>query len=1640
MYAKSPDVARVYNAADVAYANTLQQRAVKLDFAPPIKAYETLHRLYYPLRFKGGTGTPTQHPILAGHQRVAEEHLHAFARECNTVLEIGPSLHSAAKLHGAIGAPVTDYHGCTKYGTRDGSRHIAALHSRLVRRCRPEFKADAALLVGGNATQTFCTRGVGACSFKSQIAISNHSLYDITLEELANAFDNHGIHILKAFMHIPEELLYMDEVVNVEQGYRFKVVDAPMRVSDCAVRAGDIRFHFPTLDFITDDEGRKIDRLVARTPHARRVVLFSGDDDWADAYCHDYHNWLSYLLVRNYPTPFGFSLHIEIQRRHGSSVELRITRAPAGDRLYAVVPRTSQGLCRIPNVFHYADEDGGERPNILTSQHKVNMLLNFMQTRPEKELNDLTVLMSFARARLRAIIVASEIAESSWNISPGDLLRVVVSLYILHLVERRRSAIAISAAKRDIFGNHTFWESFKRVMSSCLGLKIGGRERVFRESVTQRYSVHTLADIVCDVQLTPDEVGFLPGRVPPARVMYDREELEMLREAGFYNDAPAANQDAPCPSAPPLEEPQGYRSDVWEAAIASLPEYRASLQAGLNTDLKSLKITLENALKTTENLQLKPVKGLELYEGPPGSGKTGTLVAALDAANCKALYIAPTKELRTAMDARLKLPSMSATQHVAFTALRRATAEGRPFEKVIIDECFMFPLVYVCIIKALSPSSEIILVGDIHQIGFIDFAGTSADIPVVRDIVSQCRRRNFNVTRRCPADVVATPFFQSIYPGCRTTSKCVSSIKYVAPDFRLNTTQTLCFTQEEKSRCGAEGALTIHEAQGRTFASVILHYNGSTSEQRLLAADAHLVVGITRHTNHLYVRDPTGDIERKLNHSAKAEVFTDIPAPLETTTVQPSEEAHRHEVAAKIMPQQAVPTGAIHILRKAFGDQPDCGCVALAKTDYEVFGGRAKINIELAEVDAQPKVHKAFQEGVQWVKVTSASNKHQALQTLLSRYTKRSKHLPAAEAREDVSRMLMSLDQHWDWSVTPDARERAVFETMLKFTQRGGTEADLTEPDDPYIRDIDFLMKTQQKVSPKPMNSGKVGQGIAAHSKSLNFVLAAWVRILEEVMRTGSTTVRYSNGLPDDEESMILEAKVNQIPQVTFVSADWTEFDTAHNNTSEYLFAELLRRVGAPEAAITLFHQRCNKRTLRAKGIGSVEVDGLLDSGAVWTLSRNTIFSAAVMLTLFKGVKFAAFKGDDSLLCGSKKLTFVPSRLHMGEYYEKKHLKIEVQRIVPYIGLLVTAEQVVVDPIRCALKVFGRCYTSELLYDKYVDAVKDITRTWSDARYHSLLQHMAAKYYNFAPECAAYVIDAVLRFGRGDFAYSSLTTVRAHVQAPDAYSHVYPAHIRRPLQELIFEPCSGRPAVGSVPSEPCAKVGTGPSPLENTGASATPTSPAAPGLATPVCQWAAPAANCSSALSTPEIPSTSSCPSSSLSSPSASSGRPPSGGNIAVTTARQRTPNHFSPDTPSTSRECQDRSAGRTDSSSTARIAPGHSSLSSGQAPPTIRPTVNVATSPSVIPSCATDQAAARTISTSAPAVDIRSAPVAGTSYRPPTAARWRPVTRFEDWREPEHRVQAQEAPEIAGLVSSLVRQRYLRSQTRRSSGNSGSC
>lgn len=1311
MDARAANVAAVYAAADVAYANKLQRSATRLDFAPNPEVLRTAHRIYEPLRFEPGVSPATEHQLLAIHHRVAESALRKFAETHAEVLEIGPSLSSAAYFCRTVPA----YHGCTLKSTRDGARHIRGMQSNNIRRQPQEFVNAAACLAAGIPSELFCVDGVGACAFESRIGIANHSLYDVTMSELADAFHLHGLQVLKAFLHMPEELLYLDECVNAEQGYRFRIEYPDLRVKDC-----------------TFDRWQR--------GGTRRTVHFGGHADASDFYVHDYETWVAYILVRHINTPYGFALHIEPQRRTGSQIEVVISRTRPGDRVVACVPRTFKNLCRVPNVVRLLFPSLEHEPHhIITVEDKVNSIFNFLATRTENEVRDLQCVMSFARARLRAIIVANDVREDSWNISPRDLYRVVLSVSIQHAIERKRMYVAQAAAYKALNPSKCFWSRFllecwEAVVAWFCGPDIPGILREDTELLSAKCSA--LEPIVRDFQLSPESVLLLPRTLEMPRTAFDPDVLRHTTQKKKFG---GGNGEVP--------------DEFWRQVSADVQPFLDSLLLTSDGPLRAL---MEDVVElfSGERIGTEPVE-VRFVTGPPGCGKTSR---TLTAETRSKLFITPTQHLRADVAMRLERGSRAATTHAGLLEAARAHRSGRAYQVIVVDECFTYPAVFIRLLAHLSPSSTFICLGDPAQIGFIDFSGTMPDARNMMDLQRFCRTETLTRTHRCPHDICALPLVRAYYPDITSCSKRSESIVKVEPGYENKDCTVIVFTQEQKARLSREGAITAHEAQGSTFSRVILHYAGTPAEQKLLGRHQHLIVGLTRHTESLYIRDPTGEIETMINNDDRVESIMG-PAPQEVYHVEPSTMTSPTG-DSYVGPAQGDPRTANDVLVEVFGGHTLDELVAAPRADYEIHGAPGRINLECIEDDPPPRPYRRFGYG-KFVKVTNSRDSHQALQTLMGRYTQRASRVRPEEARQDAARMMDYVSKYIDWTVSGDAYDRAYHDAVERFDARGGKLGDLHDNCAADVLGIEFLIKTQQKVTQQPVTSGKLGQGIAAHTKTANLRLAVRVRMLEEVLRSNHGAVRYSNGLPDEEEARYLEAKIAAISDVEFLAADWTQFDTAHNEVSVELFAMALAKVGADSEEIKLFRARCGPRDLTARGIGKVKVNGLLDSGAVWTLARNTFFNMAVMLTIVSGVKFAAFKGDDSLIAG-KDLKLHPKRLHCGDFWLKKHLKPERARLVAYIGFIVSPEHVVQDPVRTGMKVFGRCYTTEAKYVEYCTAVQDLTKTWGDPRDFSVMCEVAARYYNMGRGAVEYVADTIRRVGRGEYSYETLQLVVPH--------------------------------------------------------------------------------------------------------------------------------------------------------------------------------------------------------------------------------------------------------------------------------------
>ncbi|CAH2083953.1 unnamed protein product [Euphydryas editha] len=261
---------------------------------------------------------------------------------------------------------------------------------------------------------------------------------------------------------------------------------------------------------------------------------------------------------------------------------------------------------------------------------------------------------------------------------------------------------------------------------------------------------------------------------------------------------------------------------------------------------------------------------LKWINGVPGCGKTTHIVGNFDEEG----EIVATTTLEAAKDLKEKLThryGKKAKSKVRTMAsiLVNGFHEGVKINRLTVDEALMNHFGAIVMAARLSEAKEVVLVGDINQLPYID-----------RDnlfVMRYCRPNmtthitcELSCTHRNPKDVALA--INEVYKNIYSSNSIVHSLRMERftgariPE-REDGTLYLVFTQEEKKTLLNQGygtgrgssVMTIHEAQGQTRERVIIV---QTKARRLRIHDSvpHAVVAVTRHTKTcIYYTDDGGD-------------------------------------------------------------------------------------------------------------------------------------------------------------------------------------------------------------------------------------------------------------------------------------------------------------------------------------------------------------------------------------------------------------------------------------------------------------------------------------------------------------------------------------------------------------------------------------------------------------------------------------------------------------------------------------------------------------------------------------------------------------------------------------------------------------
>lgn len=342
------------------------------------------------------------HPLATSLLVYAETNLYRLAGERLDFMEIGPN-PTAFIRNGNDRA-----HACMKLdNVIDSSRVLSCIYAS-TDSCRTmigpaSFKKDALSQLKRNykmrsSSANWCFNGAENCHKKHSYAIANHSLYDITHPQLHTIFQNHGIKVLDAYMHLPTELVFEEEYEDADVGYRFKV------------------------------DGDK--------------VVFNFLEDESFSYIHDRVTWSSYLTTLVYSGP-EFNLTFDIKKRFGPMVHLRITRSVHGGTLHRRIDGIRAGYVTIPDVFEFCASMGKFQRNRMTiKRDAIDRALSYMFSHKDEDLS-FSAFSTYLRSLLTGLKINNNVLIESCPISAKKFARISISVYVMALIERYKKTMGV---------------------------------------------------------------------------------------------------------------------------------------------------------------------------------------------------------------------------------------------------------------------------------------------------------------------------------------------------------------------------------------------------------------------------------------------------------------------------------------------------------------------------------------------------------------------------------------------------------------------------------------------------------------------------------------------------------------------------------------------------------------------------------------------------------------------------------------------------------------------------------------------------------------------------------------------------------------------------------------------------------------------------------------------------------------------------------------------------------------------------------------------------------------------------------------------------------------------------------------------
>lgn len=1322
---------------DNKYLNQLYRAGYQLDFAITREVSEALNEMYAPHFVKPGTKASTDHPIAAAHQRIAYRRAYDYAKTRSRMIEIGPNASNFME----IGAGNNSTHACTLWSARDQQRHATAAASVRVRGCADrKFFESVQLLASGIPSEKFCIDGFQNCIFQSPHAIAVHSLYDISFADLAYGMNEHGTINIRAWMHFPIQALDLSEWTDHNNRYQFFKKDGKIYMS------------------------------------------FLGD--YSFGYIHDENTWMNYLTVGGFDTPYGFSLIIEKVRHNGSQWELNIQRTTTAGTFFYRIPNTLSNLIKVPNFTvmakkAFCNHAGVEY--IVTDARKVRKLYTFLISREQKGFS-LDTAKAFARSLLSEIRFGGAIVERNWDLTPEQFSDLVLSVFILVTLQRRREREVYRMAIDEmdkLDETQSFFmkwlrstKAFQHVMHFFhSGVICDGNCRskdlitLETENLYGRAALSFFQDVLVENSVKEYGHNFSVSFTPTLKVSTPTIEDAHISvktvptQVGWFSELGLK------PMPPANGEVCDFDANSAHTTMVLETKNAADQAEG------ALQIALRNAYDVMARHEIHHVHldNIVALTGVPGSGKSKLITevvipAFLAKGDSKVLVITPTNALTSKYAAKLAHAPMACctTTHKALPHLKSNNPPGL----IIIDEAFMLPFAYI---NFCAQFAKVIVVGDPNQIEHVDFSNFWTGYEQTSHYIRHVPEQHMKTSHRIPRDISKLNIFQCLYPDIQTTSNVVHSMEIIHGMRDIPAAKKLTFTQFQKNLLG-DGTSTVAEAQGETFEAVLLHYGGTPDERSLLTQSyRHVVTSVSRHTKKLYLRDVSDsgtELLSFITNHPKLNILLEksnvdpvsIDLPVNTTKMVSAEvmplpdikyatsnstESHANEILQAMFPLPSIEEhNAVQCTHMEPGEDArgSLRVDALGKTQlYE------------------SKQHYVYRFPYpQRLKVTKNADQDFALKTMISRLTKKTMNLCNEQLEIEAERMFKKIQEHFEFNVDKQILDKCFMDAIEKFQARGHTIDDLkdcTSWHEYQAHVVKNHLKAQQKPSlgKNPMAEDKAGQGISAWDKSLNFMVTVWTRALEHVyLNNAKGKVRVISGMSNDDVLAILNSEGS--PNDRFFEADWTEFDSSQNNLTRALLIKALKELGCPEIILRDYASMMKSRTI-ADTFVSLTVNDKKDSGSPHTLVDNCQFNLAVLLDLLIDFDVLYIKGDDSLARGQHLQIDMEKLQSIGKTRGYK-LKPVFGNTGEFVSFICSTRGSAYSLPRFASKVLSKSYSSFEEYKTYQIAVAD-TFLKLNAQSAINMVRVNALHYGRSPEEMDVLLSFLIKFASGEIPFKN---------------------------------------------------------------------------------------------------------------------------------------------------------------------------------------------------------------------------------------------------------------------------------------------